>query len=235
MPTETNAPGTSEASATSGASATSEAAAFAHPAIAAALKDLRRQLEANTRVILGITGPPGVGKSTFAACLARHFGPETSVVVPMDGFHLGEAVIAGTELKQRKGAIDTFDVGGYFSLLQRLKTRDEDIVYAPLYTREIEEPIAASIAVPARVPLVITEGNYLLNPDPAWQKVRAQLDAVWYLELPADLRLDRLIRRHVEFGKEPAAAEAWAKGSDETNARLIQADGHRADRILPWS
>lgn len=214
---------------------TPEAAAFAHPEITAALRDLERQLKQSKRVILGITGPPGVGKSTFAERLAAHFGPETSVVVPMDGFHLGESIIAGTELKQRKGAIDTFDVGGYLSLLQRLKRRDEDVVYAPLYTRDIEEPIAASIAVPAEVPLVITEGNYLLSREPAWQKVRGQLDAVWYLELPADLRLERLIHRHVEFGKEPAAAEAWAKGSDEANARLIQADSHRADRILPWS
>ena len=225
MHTETNA---------HGASGTSEAA-FAHPEITAALRDLEHRFSKSKRFILGVTGPPGVGKSTFAECLAAHFGPETSVVVPMDGFHLGEAVIAGTELKQRKGAIDTFDVGGYLSLLQRLKRRDEDVVYAPLYTRDIEEPIAASIAVPAGIPLVITEGNYLLSPEPAWQKVRGQLDAVWYLELPADLRLERLIHRHVEFGKEPAAAEAWAKGSDEANARLIQADSHRADRILPWN
>ncbi|NYD77720.1 nucleoside/nucleotide kinase family protein [Arthrobacter cupressi] len=226
MDTETNA---------REASGTSQHEAFAHPAIAAALKDLEHQLEQNNRLILGITGPPGVGKSTFAACLAAHFGPDRSIVVPMDGFHLGEAVIAGTELRQRKGAIDTFDVGGYLSLLQRLRSRDEDVVYAPLYTREIEEPIAASIAVPAGIPLVITEGNYLLSPEPAWRKVRGQLDAVWYLELEQHLRLERLIRRHVEFGKEPAAAEAWAKGSDEANARLIQADSHRADRILPWS
>jgi pantothenate kinase len=228
MPTETNAPGASEAT------GSGEAAAFAHPAIAAALKDLESHLKGNTRVILGVTGPPGVGKSTFAECLARHFGPERSVVVPMDGFHLGEAVIAGTDLKARKGAIDTFDVGGYFSLLQRLRNRDEDVVYAPLYTRAIEEPLAASIAVRAETPLVITEGNYLLSADPVWRKVRGQLDAVWYLDLQAELRLERLIRRHVEFGKQPAAAEAWAKGSDEANARLIQADSHRADRILPW-
>jgi pantothenate kinase len=216
------------------AQGTGQEAAFAHPEIAAAVRDLERRLENGERVILGITGPPGVGKSTFADCLARHIGPENSVVVPMDGFHLGESIIAGTELKARKGAIDTFDVGGYFSLLQRLKNRDEDVVYAPLYTRDIEEPIAASIAVRAETPLVITEGNYLLSPDPAWRKVRGQLDAVWYLELPAALRLERLIRRHVEFGKEPAAAEAWARGSDEANARAIQADSHRADRKLPW-
>ncbi len=216
------------------AQGTSQEAAFAHPEITAALKDLERQLENGKRVILGITGPPGAGKSTFAECLARYFGPETSTVVPMDGFHLGESIIAGTDLKARKGAIDTFDVGGYFSLLRRLKNRDEAVVYAPAFRRDIEEPIAASIAVRAETPLVITEGNYLLSGDPAWQKVRAQLDAVWYLELPADLRLERLIRRHVEFGKEPAAAEAWAKGTDEANARLIRADSHRADRTLPW-
>jgi pantothenate kinase len=180
-------------------------------------------------------GQPGVGKSTFAECLVKHFGPGRSIVVPMDGFHLGEAIIAGTELKQRKGAIDTFDAGGYLSLLQRLKNRDEATFYAPLYKRGLEKPIAASIAVPAGVPLVITEGNYLLGEEPAWQSIRSQLDAVWYLELPQEVRLERLIRRHIEFGMEPAAAEVWAKGSDEANARIIQSGSHRADRVLPWS
>lgn len=211
------------------------AQAFAHPAIAAALAELEQGLAQHERVILGITGQPGVGKSTFAECLAAHFGPDRSVVVPMDGFHLGEAIIAGTELKQRKGAIDTFDAGGYLSLLKRLQRRDEATVYAPLYKRGLEEPIAASIAVPAGIPLVITEGNYLLSEEPAWQSIRSQLDAVWYLELPQEVRLERLIRRHVEFGMAPAAAEAWAKGSDEANARIIRSGSHRADRVLPWS
>ncbi|OFI38910.1 nucleoside/nucleotide kinase family protein [Arthrobacter sp. SW1] len=203
--------------------------------MAAAIQDLELRLKTTQRLILGISGAPGVGKSTFAECLSRHFGPERSVVVPMDGFHLGEAVIAGTELKARKGAIDTFDVGGYLSLLRRLKARDEPTVYAPLYTRELEEPIAASIAVPAAIPLVITEGNYLLSDEPAWRKVRGELDAVWHLELEPRLRRQRLIARHIEFGKDPAAAEAWALGTDEANARLIDAGSHRADRILPWS
>jgi pantothenate kinase len=153
----------------------------------------------------------------------------------MDGFHLGNAIIGGTPLKERKGAIDTFDVGGYLCLLRRLARRDEHVVYAPDFRRSIDEPVAASIEVPAAVPLVITEGNYLLAELPPWQEVRAQLDEVWFLDTPRDLRLSRLVARHIHFGKDRAAAQAWATGSDEANARLIEATRHAADRIIPWS
>jgi pantothenate kinase len=153
----------------------------------------------------------------------------------MDGFHLGNAIIDGTPLRQRKGAIDTFDVGGYLSLLQRLARRDEPVVYAPDFRRQLDEPVAASIAVPASVPLVITEGNYLLADHPVWRRVRAELDEVWFMDTPPDLRLARLVDRHVRFGMDRPAAEDWAGGSDEANARLIESTRSAADRILPWS
>jgi pantothenate kinase len=185
-------------------------------------------------MLLGITGSPGSGKSTLAAGLLAVFGAAVAAVVPMDGFHLGNAIIDGTPLRQRKGAIDTFDVGGYLSLLQRLRRRDEPVVYAPDFRREIDEPVAASIAVPASVQLVITEGNYLLAAHPAWQQVRAQLDEVWFLDTPPDLRLARLVDRHVEFGMDRPAAKEWAAGSDEANARLIESTRPAADRVIPW-
>lgn len=204
------------------------------PAIAAAVAGVEARLDGGSRVLLGITGSPGSGKSTFAAWLQRHFGGQTAVVIPMDGFHLGNSVIDGTPLRQRKGAIDTFDAGGYLSLLRRLKRRDEDVVYAPEFRRSIDEPVAASIAVPAGVPLVITEGNYLLAEQPPWPLVRTTLDEVWFLDPPQELRLARLVERHMQFGMDRAAAEAWANGSDETNARLIDETRGSADRVLPW-
>lgn len=204
------------------------------PEIALAVDTLRHRIEAGSRVLLGITGSPGVGKSTFASYLREAFGPETAVVVPMDGFHLGNAIIDGTPLKQRKGAIDTFDVGGYLSLLQRLRQRDEEVVYAPDFRRSIDEPVAASIAIPARLPLVITEGNYLLADHPQWREVRAQLDEVWFIEVPDSVRMHRLVERHVLFGKERSAAEAWAGGSDQANAELIEKTKAFADRIISW-
>lgn len=208
--------------------------ALRHPEVTAAVAGVRAGLASGNRMLLGITGSPGSGKSTLAAGLHAVFGPAVAAVVPMDGFHLGNAVIDGTPLRQRKGAIDTFDVGGYLSLLQRLRRRDEPVVYAPDFRREIDEPVAASIAVPASVQLVITEGNYLLAAHPAWQQVRAQLDEVWFLDTPPDLRLARLVDRHVEFGMDRPAAEEWAAGSDEANARLIESTRPAADRVIPW-
>lgn len=210
-------------------------AVLRHPEVTEAVAALRQRLAGGNRVLLGITGSPGSGKSTFAAGLHALFGAGTAVVVPMDGFHLGNAIIDGTALRQRKGAIDTFDVGGYLSLLERLARQDEAVVYAPDFRRDIDEPVAASIAVPDSVPLVITEGNYLLADHPQWRRVREQLDEVWFLETPPGLRLARLVDRHVRFGMERPAAEAWAAGSDEANARLIESTRESADRILPWS
>ena len=204
------------------------------PEIAQAVDALRLRLASGTRTILGIAGAPGSGKSTLAAWLQQQFGAGTAVVVPMDGFHLGNAIIDGTPLRQRKGAMDTFDAGGYLSLLRRLAARDEAVVYAPEFRRTLDEPVAASIAVPADVPLVITEGNYLLANQEPWKEIRAQLDEVWFLETPHELRISRLVARHVSFGMAPDAAEAWANGPDEANAVLIRSTRHGADRIIPW-
>ncbi|WP_426764448.1 nucleoside/nucleotide kinase family protein [Pseudarthrobacter sp. 1G09] len=204
------------------------------PEIAQAVDALRRRLASGTRTILGIAGAPGSGKSTLAAWLQQQFGAGTAVVVPMDGFHLGNAIIDGTPLRQRKGAMDTFDAGGYLSLLRRLAARDEAVVYAPEFRRTLDEPVAASIAVPADVPLVITEGNYLLANQEPWKEIRAQLDEVWFLETTHELRISRLVARHVSFGMAPDAAEAWANGPDEANAVLIRSTRHGADRIIPW-
>ena len=204
------------------------------PEITQAMAALRARLVPGSRTVLGIAGAPGSGKSTFAERIRQQFEPGQAVVVPMDGFHLGNAIIDGTPLRQRKGAIDTFDAGGYLSLLRRLVRRDEPVVYAPEFRRTLDEPVAASIAIPADVPLVITEGNYLLVEQEPWKDIRAQLDEVWFVDTPPQLRLARLVERHISFGMGPAAAGAWATGPDEANAVLIQATRPAADRIIPW-
>jgi pantothenate kinase len=192
-----------------------------------------RLLSTGARQIIGITGAPGTGKSTFASGLADALGRERSIVVPMDGFHLANKIIDGTTLRDRKGAIDTFDVGGYVSLLQRLRSRDESMVYAPSYRRGLEEPIAASIAVPGDIDFVITEGNYLLSTEPSWHRIRSLVDEIWFVETPHQLRVDRLIARHISFGMGAEAATAWATGPDETNARYVELTKQLADRYIP--
>ncbi len=205
------------------------------PQIQTAIADLRDRVSAGNRTLLGITGAPGSGKSTFAARLAELLGADVAAVVPMDGFHLSNAVIDGGPFLDRKGAIETFDVGGYASLLQRLAQPVEPAVYAPAFSRSLDEPIAASITIPADLPLVITEGNYLLTDGQGWQRIREYLDEVWYIESPETLRHRRLLERHMLFGKDPSDAEKWTQGTDQFNAELVHATRHKADRIIPWS
>jgi pantothenate kinase len=183
------------------------------------------------RRILGITGPPGAGKSTTAAAVAEALG-EDAVLVPMDGFHLADAELRRLGRRGRKGAADTFDAAGFAALLRRLRDPAEDAVYAPEFRREIEEPIAGAICVPRSVPLVVTEGNYLLADVGDWAQVRALLDEVWFLDCDEPVRVDRLIRRHEQFGKPPAAARAWALGSDQRNAELIGPTRGKADLVV---
>lgn len=200
------------------------------PALTTALDELLRRLVPGQRLILGIAGAPGSGKSTVAQALQREL--EEAVVVPMDGFHLGNTIIDGTPLRDRKGAPDTFDVGGYVSLLARLVRRDEEVVYAPAFRRSLDEPVAASIAVPQSAPVVITEGNYLLSTLPGWRDIRQHLDEVWFLDLAGETRISRLVERHMHFGMDRDAAVAWANGPDQANAELIAATRDSADRLL---
>jgi len=184
------------------------------------------------RRLLGVCGPPGAGKSTLACALAAALG-RRAVVVPMDGFHLAQAELDRLGRAGRKGAPDTFDTAGYVTLLRRLRAATEPVVYAPRFHREIEEPIAGSIPVPRAVPLVITEGNYLLLEDDPWSQVRPLLDEVWYLDADEESRVAALIRRHERYGRSPAEARRFVRTSDEPNAARVTAVRDRADLVIP--
>ena len=186
------------------------------------------------RRILGLTGAPGAGKSTVAEQLVTALGPELAVLVPMDGFHLANEVLIDLGRRDRKGAHDTFDDGGYARLMAALRTQraDDAVVYAPRFRRDIEESIGSSIPVPPRVPLVVTEGNYLLLDTDAWPAARSHIDEVWFLAPDTEIRHTRLLRRHEAYGKSPEEAAFWALGSDERNAQLIESTAGRADRIV---
>ena len=202
------------------------------------LVDRARALAASgSRRILGIVGAPGAGKSTVSDTLAAALGDQ-AVIVGMDGFHLDNPELVRLGRRDRKGAPDTFDVDGYVALLARLATsgRTESSpgapVYAPRFDRSLEVSIGSAVLVRPEVPLVITEGNYLLFDDHGWQDVARHLDESWYVDVDDELRRDRLIARRLGHGHPRDEAEAWVLGVDEPNARLVDATKHRATRVV---
>lgn len=191
--------------------------------------------------VLGITGSPGAGKTTLAEALVEALASapppgctaDWVVHVPMDGYHLADVELARLGRLDRKGAPDTFDPDGYAALLARVRGSADRVVYAPAFDRTLEQPLAGSIPVPPATRLVVTEGNYLLLELGGWADVRTQLDEVWFCDLDDRERTDRLVRRHVRFGKQQEQAAQWVTAVDEPNAALVRATRERADLIVP--
>lgn len=200
----------------------------ANPSVTGAVDHIGDSLRRGKRMVVGLTGPPGAGKSTVAEKLVASV--PGAVLVPMDGFHLAQAVLADSGLGERKGAPGTFDRHGYVALLARVAEQcpGDPPIYAPTFRRDIEEPVAGAIRIDADAPLVVTEGNYLLH----WPEVRPLLDEVWWIELDEKTRRERLIARHVRFGRTPAEAHEWVMRSDEANARLIAPGRDLADLVV---
>ena len=187
------------------------------------------------RVLIGVTGSPGAGKTTLArsvvaALNARHAA--SAAHLPMDGFHLANATLDRLGLRDRKGAIETFDGWGFVALLERVRREVDHTVYAPAFERHVDEPVAGEIAIEPSARVVVAEGNYLLSDEQPWRRIRDLVDEAWFCAADDDERMPRLVHRHTEFGRTPDAARAWAVEVDGANARRIDPTRVRADLIV---
>lgn len=188
------------------------------------------------RIVIGIAGSPGAGKTTLAKQLVTRINEASdatpAVYLPMDGFHLANATLDRLGLRDRKGAIETFDGWGFVALLERVRTELDHPVYAPSFERTVDEGIAGEVEIPVGAEIVVVEGNYLLVDREPWNRIPALLDESWFCAAGDDERLGRLVDRHTRHGRTPAEALAWASSVDGANALLIEATRSRADLVV---
>jgi len=210
----------------------------AAPIAAEKLPSLIARRAANRdRFLVGIIGPPGAGKSTLAENVAAALNtaaPGAAIVVPMDGFHYDDAVLVKRGLHSRKGAPETFDVGGFAALLDRLSTASDEITI-PLFDRALEVSRAGAAIVSPSHRILIVEGNYLLLDEPPWSALAGYFDLTIGIEVPLDILETRLLRRCRENGRDADAARAWVNSNDMPNARRVISHSSPPDFIVPHS
>jgi len=196
--------------------------------------EIRMRAIGSERFIVAIAGPPGAGKSTLVDELRDKLsnGHGTVPVVPMDGFHLDNAVLQDRGHLARKGAPFTFDVAGYRALVERLRNDRDSDVMVPLFDRDLDLARAGAGIVPAASPIVLTEGNYLLLDEAPWDSLAPLFDLTVMIETDRKTLEDRLVRRWLDHGHDADAARARAQGNDMINADLVLTKSRPAD--IAW-
>ncbi|WP_431300336.1 nucleoside triphosphate hydrolase [Tabrizicola sp. BL-A-41-H6] len=197
-----------------------------------ALADLLQARATEGRVIVAVVGAPGSGKSTLADKLAGKLNARQAglaAVLPMDGYHYDDTYLTPKGWQSRKGAPHTFDVGGLYHTLKRMRARDEAEVAVPVFDRQIEIARAGARLIPASIPVIIVEGNYLLLNQEPWPRLRPMFDLTVMIDVPEGVLKSRLTARWVRYGLTPPEIAAKLEENDLPNGRLIRTNSAAAD------
>jgi len=192
------------------------------------------RLREGERLLVAIAGPPGAGKSTLSQHLRDALnkgGDGPSAIVPMDGFHLDNAILDQRGLRARKGSPPTFDCAGFEMLLKRLRVTDEDVVI-PVFDRSLDLSRAGASVVSARHRILLVEGNYLLLGREPWSRLHLLFDLTIFLDVPFTELERRLIQRWLDHDHTPEEARNRALSNDIPNAQLVVSSSRQADYVI---
>ena len=198
------------------------------------------QQKLKRRVIVFLSAPPGVGKTTTAQFLEYLSGRETDIekiqAVGLDGFHYHqdyilthEVCIDGkkTAMKEVKGCPETFDIEKLKNKIAQLKKEDTKW---PVYDRTIHDVIEGAVTVERQI--VLVEGNWLLLKEAPWNELTAECDDSVFIAADEKFLQERLIQRKVMGGLTREEAEAFYRKSDCRNIRRLMNSHCQAGETL---
>jgi pantothenate kinase len=201
----------------------------------AAILQVVRARGASARSLTAIAGAPGSGKSTLAEAVVAQLNEEaadSAAVLPMDGYHFDDRVLVPRGMRPRKGAPDTFDVAGFYHMLQRLKRNEGPEIAVPVFDRELEIARAGARLIPRSVRHLIVEGNYLLLDRPGWSSLRSLFDTTIMIAVPEAVLRQRLVARWQGYQLAPDEVMAKVETNDLPNGRLIVSASAPAEFVV---
>ena len=162
------------------------------------LAEILRERGSDRRHVTALAGPPAAGKSTTADALAATLNaddPGSAAVLQMDGYHLDDWVLVPAGLRPKKGAPETFDVGGFEAMVRRLADNREDQIAVPVFDRDIEIARAGARWITGSVRHLIIEGNWLLLNEDPWTRLHPLFGTTIFIGVTIEEVTKRLSER----------------------------------------
>ncbi len=185
------------------------------------------------RFLVGLAGPPAAGKSTLAEVLRDGLiaRGETAEILPMDGFHMDNGILAARGLLQRKGVPESFDGRGFIDIVTALKRGDGEVL-VPVFDRSRELAVNAARAIPHETRFILAEGNYLLFKDAPWDRLAGVFDFTIFVGPPYQVLEERLRQRWMGYALPEDQIHWKLYGNDLPNGKRILENSRPADLTI---